>query len=314
MLHILYGEDASRIDYKTETIRQKLQPDEYTRLDAKKDDSAAVFMALDSMSLFSEKPMVVIENASFLGAKNETGIDPKDIAARDLSDKTVVLQYGGRKLDTRKKAVKQLAAHASVLECKPLDDKSQPAEIRALLKERGLEMDRQAFDWFCLHVGYSMPVIASTLDKMALYDHHLSLADVRALTTVEPTRNVFAMLDALYENDRIRLLGLYRDFRAQNMEPQQILALLAGQIRFVFDVRVMMDEGKSQQEMMEALQASSGRIWNSMKNARRFSAPMLMEKLALLSRLDQHIKSGQIDRDLGFENFILQLDAPGQRR
>lgn len=64
------------------------------------------------------------------------------------------------------------------------------------------------------------------------------------------------------------------------MEPIAILALLASQIRFVYQVRVLMDEGRSQNDMMKILNASSGRIWNSMRNARRFRADQLLDDLA----------------------------------
>lgn len=97
------------------------------------------------------------------------------------------------------------------------------------------------------------------------------------------------------------------------MEPQAILGLLAGQIRFVYQVRVLMDSGCKKEEMMDILKASSGRIWNTMKNANRFRADQLLDHLALLSNLDETIKSGRMDRDTAFENFILQIQDPSNR-
>lgn len=307
MIVILYGEDASRIEYKLDHLKQKEKPDEIIRLNASMEDAGEIFNVLDTMSLFSKKPMVIVENASFFSAKNETKIDPANLVHRDPPEKIIVYICHSKKLDTRKKAVKELMSKAKVMECMPLDEKSQPGEIKAMMKEKGMKMDQRAFDWFCLHAGYSSAQLSRQLDKLALYGEDLKLEDVKALTTVEPTHNIFKMLDALFEKDQVRLLGLYREFRFQNMEPQQIIALLSGQIRFVFQVRVMMDAGMSQQAMAEELEVSSGRIWNSMKNARRFSAADLHQNLALLSRLDQNIKSGKVDKDIGFENFVLQI-------
>lgn len=70
----------------------------------------------------------------------------------------------------------------------------------------------------------------------------------------------------------MKLLALYRNFRKTGMEPVAICALLASQVRFVYQVRVLMDQGLDQNAIASELKASSGRIYNTMKNASRFSA------------------------------------------
>lgn len=313
MIYILVGEDTSRMEYKLETIKQKENCDQLDRFDCKKASSQEVENELATFSLFALKPMVILENASFLGARNDTDFDldrVADLALANHEEKVIVFELPARKMDSRKKKVKLLKDKATVIDCMPLDEKSQPAEIRQMMKERHLEMEPRAFDWFCANAGFSSSNLASQLDKLALYSSHLKLADVKALTTIEPTHNVFKMTDALFARESVRLLELYRVFRAQNMEPQAILGLLAGQVRFVYQVRVFMDLNYTKEQIMEKLGASSGRIWNTMRNASRFKAFQLLDNLALLSRLDQSIKSGQMDKDTAFENFILQIDQP----
>jgi len=313
MVYVLIGEDASRMEYKLERIKKEENCDQIDRFNCAKDDPAEINNELVTMNLFAEKPMVILTNATFLGAKNTTPFKPEEILANIPDDKVVVMMAEIKKMDTRKKVIKNLQNTAKVLDCMPLDEKNQPGEIQQMIKERKLKMDRDAFEWFCANAGYSQPVLAGQLDKLALYSDHLTLADVKALTTVEPTHNVFKMTDALFRKDRVKLLELYRTFRGQNMEPQAILGLLAGQIRFVYQVRVLMDSGCKKEEIMDILKASSGRIWNTMKNANRFRADQLLDNLALLSNLDETIKSGRMDRDTAFENFILQIQDPSSR-
>lgn len=318
MIYILVGEDESRMEYKLDQIKKREGVDEIIRLDAKKQEPLEIYNELDTLSLFFEKPMVIVDQASFLSAKNDTKVNLEEIVKREVPDKVVVYLVHGKKIDTRKKAIKQLQAMGKVIECQPLDEKNQPDEIRSMMKEKKMDMEPKAFAWFCENAGYSQPVLASQLDKLTLYSDHLTLADVQALTTIEPTKNVFEMTDALFAKDKVRLLKAYRIFREQNMEPQAILGLIAGQVRFVYQVRVMMDQGYKQDQMVEKFKEagqknmSSGRIWHTMKNARRFTAGELLDTLAWLSRLDESIKSGSIDRDTGFENFILGLKENSQ--
>ena len=307
MVYILHGEDPSRREYKLETIKRKENCDQIDRFDCQKDDPDVIENVLDSYNLFAEKPMVILDHASFLGAKNDTKLELERIVPRLVDDKVIVLLLDAKKLDTRKKLVKQLQETATIMNCMPLDEKSLVIEVQTMMKERKMKMDARGFDYFCQNVGFSSPVIASQLDKLALYSQDLSYEDVKALTTVEPTQDVFKMTNALFAKNRVLLLELYRNFRAQNMEPAAIIGLLASQIRFVYQVRVLMDQGYRKEDMMSELNASSGRIWNTMKNAKNFSANQLLENLATLSKLDQATKSG-VDRDTAFENFILQID------
>ncbi len=310
MLYILCGEDLSRMEYNLDVIKKKEQCDQIDRFDAQSEAKEVIENALETLSLFAQKPMVIVENATFLGAKNTTSLEGSRIESKISEDKVVVLMAPIKKLDSRKKAIKALMTKAKIVDCSVLDEKSQPLEVKAMLKERKLVMDPEALNWFCENAGYSAPVLASQLDKLALYADHITLEDVQALVTMEPTKNIFKMTDALFARDGVRLLELYRSFRFQNMEPLAILGLLAGQIRFVYQVRVLMDANYSQKEIMEKLSASSGRIWNTQKIAYRFQAHELLENLSLLGQLDEDMKRGSVDKDTSFERFILQI---GQR-
>lgn len=311
MIYILVGEDDARQEYKLETIKENQEYDLLERVDAAKIHQSTLLELLDSYSLFMEKNLIIVENATFLSARNTTSIDPDKIVRRDPEDKIIVYKVPAKKLDSRKKAVKQLMEKATVLECMPLDEKSIKAAVQEMLKDKKMSMKRDALDWFCSHAGYDCLAISGELDKLKLCSDEPDLATVKALTTVEPVSNVFKMTDALFAKNGPRLLGLYRSFRAQNMEPAAINGLLASQIRFVFQVRVCMDLGMSKDEIASRLQASPGRRYNSMKNASRFSSSELLEHLSSLSTLDQNIKSGQIEPDTGFENFIFSMIGDG---
>lgn len=311
VLYVLVGEDLSRMEYNLEVIKKKEQCDQIDRYNALSDPKEVIENALETFSLFSQKPMVIIENSTFLGAKNTTPLEPSRIQAKISPDQVVVLMAPIKKVDSRKKAIKAILEQAIQIDCSSLDEKSQPPEVKKMLQERKLKMESDAFEWFCENAGFSAPVLASQLDKLALYADHITLEDVKALVTVEPTKNVFKMTDALFARDAVRLLELYRTFRFQNMEPLAILGLLASQIRFVYQVKVLLEAGYSQKELMEKLGASSGRIWNTQKIAYRFSANELLENLALLADLDQSIKQGEVDKDTAFERFILQIGRSG---
>ena len=111
--------------------------------------------------------------------------------------------------------------------------------------------------------------------------------------------DIFKMVDAFFSQNGILLLAYYRNFRKLNMQPVAIVALLASQIRFLFQVRVL--------TIAQELKANPYRVKLNMQKAMRFSSEALLYNLSLLADFDQQMKMGKIDKDDGFEYFCLNL-------
>lgn len=334
MIYILFGEDEARSSYKLEEIKKK-HAGEYSdliRFDFREDETARILDELDSSSLFMDTKLVIVDHADFMarktparpdadgkkpgaaktaGAKKRKKKEPsaqeeliRQFALRDPEDKIIVYLVPSKSLS---QAVKLNFGKAVYIESQSLDEKSVRSVVSEIAKSKGVSLEPKAMDWFCSNVGLNSLRIESELEKLSLYSNTITLEDVRALVTAEPSDNVFEMSNALFSRRGLDLLRLYREFRAQNMEPVAINALLASQIRFVYQVRVLMDLRYSQQEIAERLGVKPGRVYFAMKNAHRFQAAQLLGHLNTLAEVDWNMKSGKMDKDAGFENFVLRM-------
>lgn len=307
MIYILHGTDASRMSMKVAALKKKHNMETVSTYDALQDPMEAVLEEMDSHSIFDEEKMIVIQNATFLSARNTTTYDLDAFVKRKDTDEIVVFCVPSEKIDQRKKAVKALAQGAQVFACIRLDQKNQPGYIREAMTEAGLKMDGEALRYFTSHVGMDALRIRSEIEKLSIYAGEVGLADVKALMVNEPIDDVFKMTDALFDQNGLLLMAYYRNFRAQNMETVAITALIASQIRFLFQVRVLMDRQLGKEEIAQTLKAHPYRVQLSMRKASRFDPDALLGWLEKLADLDQNMKSGKIDKDEGFENFALSL-------
>lgn len=334
MIYILFGEDEARSRYKLNTLKKNTPWDSLETYDLETDSPEKVMDALDTYSLFDEKSMVIVNHANFLGtgAKKRSSLTPAKKKADSVSRETgknslkKLLENFGRRNPEEKtivymvpckslhKDVKKYFPAAVCLESRPLDEKTVPGLIDDMILERKIHLDPDARDWFVRHAGLNMLHIAGELDKLALFADHITLEDARRLVSAEPTENVFAMTDALFEKRYLDLIALYRQFRQSGMEPLAVNGLLAGQIRFVFQVRTLMDLRYTQNEIAEKLHVSGGRVFYTMKKARRFQAARLLGLLDCLAQLDYRIKSGLVDKDEGFEDFFMQMMSQEKSR
>ena len=118
--------------------------------------------------------------------------------------------------------------------------------------------------------------------------------------------NGFDLSDALLKQRTRDAFRLLRDLDAQQMDPIYLIATLASQFRFRLQVRTLMNEGMSKQWIQSRLQAHPYRVQMSMRQCQPYSSAFLREQLRQLADLDQRIKSGRIDKKLGFELYLLQ--------
>lgn len=309
MNYILHGHDEGRVKQKINALKTKHHIENMIVFDATDDEQQDVFNEMDTISIFDDDKMIVIENATFLSSKDTTKYDIKGFIDRSTNDESVILVFccPSDKLDTRKKAVKELISKSTVYPCIALDEKSLPGYINEELKKLNLKMNRDAIKWFSARAGFDALRIEQELIKLKTFNDHITLKDVQDLMVCEPLNDVFKMVDALFERNALRLLAYYRNFRKLNMEPVAINGLLSGQIRFLFQVRVLMDQGNSKEEIARRLKAHPYRVQINMQRAYNFTSDELLEKLSILAKLDQDMKMGLVDKDEGFEQFILGM-------
>lgn len=309
MNYILHGHDEGRVKQKINALKTKHHIQNVIVFDATDDEQQDVFNEMDTISIFDDDKMIVIENATFLSSKDTTKYDIKGFIDRSTNNESVILVFccPSDKLDTRKKAVKELISKSTVYPCIALDEKSLPGYINEELKKLNLKMDRDAIKWFSARAGFDALRIEQELIKFKTFNDQITLKDVQDLMVCEPLNDVFKMVDALFERNALRLLAYYRNFRKLNMEPVAINGLLSGQIRFLFQVRVLMDQGNSKEEIAKRLKAHPYRVQINMQRAYNFTSDELLEKLSILAKLDQDMKMGLVDKDEGFEQFILGM-------
>ena len=308
MIYILYGKDKSMISMKLDAIKKKYHIAQNVNLyDANMDDVSNVLQDLDAFSMFDDEKMIVVYNCTFLSSKNTTNYEIDPFLVRKDTDVILVLICPSDKLDTRKKKVKELSQFATLYSCLALDEKSQKFYVQDKLKEYGVKVDFKTLDWMQARMGLDPMCIENEIEKISIYSKNPTLQDVQSLLVVEPMNDIFKMVDAFFSQNGILLLAYYRNFRKLNMQPVAIVALLASQIRFLFQVRVLMDEGKAQASIAQELKANPYRVKINMQKAMRFSSETLLYNLSLLADFDQQMKMGKIDKDDGFEHFCLNM-------
>lgn len=310
MIYILYGKDESKKALEAKKLKKKYGKDaEISDFDAEKDDFTDFLYEIAANDLFGGPKFITVSNASFLCKGSKGNFDVEELQ-KYLPIEDTVLFLCSEKPASRK-AVKQITDQAKMISCHPLTAKTAPDYILNRMNDLKIKADSKARKYILDNLGTDVLNIESQLEKLQLYGLPLSLEDAKALVPYDEQEDIFRLVDALFQRNSIKLLELYRKKRAENTEPLAIIGLLASQIRFLFQIRVFMKQGMHKEDIIEKTGAKPYRIEVSMSKASRFQPDELLKMQGDLAELEQSIKSGKIDKELGFEQFALHI---GDRR
>ena len=133
--------------------------------------------------------------------------------------------------------------------------------------------------------------------------------DIYLLIQESSDDSVFELVSAFLKNDSRKAMKLYYEFINDGMDVSQIVAIIASQIRLLFQVKRLYNEGKSNDEIAKILEFRSVyRVKYLLNDAYLYSENDLVKYLSNLADIDKAIKTGTMDGKVLLELFIAKKD------
>ena len=90
-------------------------------------------------------------------------------------------------------------------------------------------------------------------------------------------------------------------------EPIKIIVMLANQFRLMYQVKVLVSKGYTEDDIASLLNSKKYPVHLAIQKGYRYSSDILLKHLEELADLDIKIKSGDIDKNLALELFLLRI-------
>lgn len=264
---------------------------------------------------FSEHKMIVVSNSLFLTRGNNLSdadlksldeylIKPSDFAS-------IVFYHEEENLDTNKKVVKSIQKYCRVMHVKKATGEEFRGFIRNEAAKRKIKLNHDAFNELILRVDENMTTGINELEKLSLYSLNINLDDVVALVSRPLDNQVFHLVNALMDKDLRRCMKIWNDMVVLSIEPLSFVGLIASQLRLMYQVLTLHQQGYHRNEIVNMLSSASGninayRVSRLLVQAEATTTERLLFVLNRLAELDQKSKSGQIEKKFGFEMFLIE--------
>ena len=263
---------------------------------------------LDTYNFLSEKKVIIIKNIESI----KEDLFEKDIEHLfkyiDNPNQDNLLIITSKKLDSRLKFSKKLKT-----KCKISKIETNPkAFIKQQLKNYKITQDTiNLLEEYCLG---DMTKIYNECEKLKNYkteDKTITKEDIIELVMKKLGDSkdlVFSFTRSLAERDRKASLKKYKELLTYNIEPLSFIGLLAGQIRIIYQVKLLEKRNLRDKEIADILEEKSDyRIKKTREITRMYREEELLTLMKKLSEIDLKIKTVDTNPNQEIELFIINI-------
>lgn len=309
-VYLIYGEDYNLVNQEIKNICKDY--DDVIHYDLNEEKIDTLLNDASCISIFGDKKVIIGDNALFLTGSSTDGLGDYSYLEKYLlstaHQNIVIFTVLSDKLDERKKIVKLLKNNAKVIYKEKIEEKKLPAYVVSLFKKYEYNIDLKTADYFVTYVGKNIDIIISEIEKMILYkedEKNISIEDINNICCKALNDNVFDLCDGILKKDFKKIYSCYSDLLELKMEPSIIISIISNQFLFMYQVKVLKQEGKSSAEIAKLLNAHPYRV--SLNFNTDYMVYELEDVLKKLYDLDYDIKRGKKDRFTALDTFFLNL-------
>lgn len=270
------------------------------RFDGEEAEYDRIRESLESLPFLASKKMVLLRAPS----ANKQFVEHAEKLLENLPETTDLLIFEP-KLDKRSSYYKLLKKSTDFREYNELDGSQLTNWLMVQAKQAGGLIRPSDARYLIERIGPNQQMLASELQKLLIYDKTISRQTIDLLTEPTPQSTIFQLLDAAFSGNKKRLLDIYREQRANKVEPQAIVAMLAWQLHILAVVKTAGD--RSDADICHEAKLSPYVVQKSRATVRNLSLPRLKQLIQELTSLDAILKTSAIDADDAISAYLLNL-------
>jgi DNA polymerase III subunit delta len=268
------------------------------RIDAEEAEAPAIIEAVQSLPFLASRKMIVLRS---LGANKTASGQIEQII--DAAGDTIELIFYEPLPDKRTSYFKVLKSKTQLEEYNELDVHGLAAWLVDEAKKAGGQLSPSDARYLAERAGLNQEQLANELEKLLTYNPAISRESIDLLTVKTPQSKVFDLLDAAFGGNKKRALELYEEQRAQKVEPQAIMALIAWQLELI--ALAFFGKGKDAGQIARDAGVSPYPVQKAQRLAAKLSRQQLKDMVDTAADIDYKSKTTSLNLDEALKTYIV---------
>ena len=311
MNYLLYGTEKFLIDKEVKNIINKSGIEEIniSKYDLELNTLNEILDDANTVSLFSNNKLIIVENAFIFNRVQNKKIDNVEILEaylKNSSDTIIIFIDNNEKIDSAKKLVKLIKEKGIIKEFNPL--KNINSSVKAMFDD--YKISDSSINLLIDRVGNNLELIYQEVEKLKIYkidDKTIANKDIEDVVVENINVDIFKFVDDIINKNKKSAIKTYKELLKLNEEPIKIVALLASKFRLMYQANKLAKKGYTEESISEILKVHKYPVHLAILSGYKYSSEILLKYLGELADLDIGIKTGEKDKELALELFILSL-------
>jgi len=312
---LLYGDDQYTIKKQTNLILKSsgILTQDIEIYDYEEDGLESAIQSAMTLPFLAEQKAVIVKNCIFLTDQKNISLEESNSLKQYISyinpTTIFIMTINSLKLDFRKGLVKYLSRN---IENKQYTSKNNIDRIYTYIKneieKNKLTIDPLALTQFVNRIGNDSEMLEKELEKLITYSldkSHITSDMVYEVVSRDIEGNIFELVNAFLEKDVNKTMDIFFDLKSIKIDPIWMLNVIVNKFQEILYTKELLKAKYSREDIMKYFKASKGRVFYMIQNAKNIDYEELVKLLEKSEKLDFQIKSGQIDKTLGIELFLL---------
>lgn len=310
-IYVLSGTDNYLLEVEKNNIVKEHMIDDFNISSYNFIDSnpLEILNEVTTISLFGEKRMVVVSNPELLKNtyKNADVVNKYINYFKSQNEDTILVFLCNFPLNESLEINKILLSYATYKKIDEITGDNLLDWIKKSCLEKGYKIDDFSANELIERTSSDTMSIMNELDKLMLYnnDKNITLKSVKLLVSKGLEDNIYNLLNAFLAHDSKKLLEIYDDFVTLNEDEMRIISSINNKLEEIMYTKVLLNQGLGKEQIASYFKVKPGRAYYMIEAARKMNDYVLKDLIKRITDLDYKIKTGTIDKRLGFQLFIL---------
>ena len=310
LIYLYYGKDEFLVQVKLDEKVKSFDVDEINinKYDLIENRSEDILEDLRTVSFFSDRKIVIVKNLNNVLKEEEYLINEWINYLNKPNEDVILFIILEEMIDSETQLGKAIFNNAYIEEVKQLTKDDYPNYVNKMVKKYNYTIDEIATEELLERTNNDLTMISQELEKLVLFTYdtkHINKDAVILMVNRNLEENIYELTNNLLVDNRVKTLEIYYDLVARNEDPLRIMNNVIRKIRELMHTKLLLERGYSQHDIQDHFNIKSGRAYYLVKSANEVSYSVLEDFIKRLSKLDHQIKSGQVEKKIGFELFLL---------
>lgn len=297
MTYLLVG-TQNLVNLELDNIKKDIDENNIIKYDLEQISIKYAIEDLNTFNLFLDKKLVIVYNFDLLDEDEEL------IKYLNNQSENILVLISYKKLDERKKIIKEVKKNAQVLDLNNVDLNSF---IKKSLSD--YKISNIAINTMIQYCNEDYERIKNEIEKLKMYkleEKEILDTDIKQIVKKGFDSNIFDLINAVLKKDKKKIFSIYYELIENNEDEIKILGMLANNFRLIYKIKELLVE-YSEDAAIKYLDIHPYRFKILKEQSYNFDREDLLMILKDLSNTDIAIKSGKMDKKIAMELFLTKL-------